>query len=241
MSLLSEVKNTIQYWWMYTLMGIMFVITGVYILTTPEESYFTLALFFSIMVLVNGLFNVVFSVSNRKFINGWGWYFAGGILQVALGVVLMMHPGVAETVMPLILGFWLMFGGMSTISMGLDIKSFDIKGWGWIVFFGVLLMILSFIVIMDPQFGASSILVLTSIAFIIYGIGYVMLSMKLKVVKHYTLDRFKTFKKEFSKKFDELKHQIVDEMNKNAANGESNSSEVEQKFNDLKKDLETEN
>ncbi|OIQ28511.1 MAG: hypothetical protein BM564_08905 [Bacteroidetes bacterium MedPE-SWsnd-G2] len=238
MSLVSDVKNTIQYWWMYTLMGVLFVVTGIYVLTSPEESYFTLAMFFSIMVLINGLFNIAFSISSRKILSGWGWYLAGGILQVALGIILMKHPGITETVMPLILGFWLMFGGMSTISMGLDIKSFDIKGWGWIVFFGVLLMILSFIVIMDPQFGASSILVLTSIAFIIYGIGYIMLSLKLKKVKHFTLDKFKSFKKDFSKKFDDLKNQIVDEMKKAEASGGAKSSDVEQKFNDLKKDLE---
>ncbi len=92
-SLLKEVKQTVKNWWLFAILGILLIIGGIYVITVPVESYVTLSIFFSVMIFVNGIFDVVFSISNSKIINGWGWYLAGGILEILLGIVLMNYPG----------------------------------------------------------------------------------------------------------------------------------------------------
>ena len=91
--ILKEVKRTVKNWWLFVVLGIFFIIGGIWVMTTPLETYITLAIIFSVMIFVNGIFDVVFSISNSKIINGWGWYLAGGILEILLGIVLMNYPG----------------------------------------------------------------------------------------------------------------------------------------------------
>jgi len=73
---------------------------------------------------------------------------------------------ISMNILPLILGIWLMFGAVSTIFGAFDLKSYYIKGWGWILVLGILLMIFSFMAIADPIFGSGTIVIFTRIAII---------------------------------------------------------------------------
>ena len=131
--ILKQVKRSIKHWWLFVLLGVFLVIGGIWCMMTPLESYITLAIFFSVMVFVNGVFDVAFSLANSKVLKGWGWHLAGGVFETLIGVVLMIHPALTMSILPLMLGFWLMFGAVSTISGSFDLRSYKIKGWGWML------------------------------------------------------------------------------------------------------------
>lgn len=185
MNVISESIRTIKNWWLFVLLGISMIICGIWVFMTPAESYLSLAILFSVLVFVNGVFEVFFSISNRKSVEGWGWYLAGGVGKTIIGVVLMTYPAVSVTILPLIVGFWLMFGAISTIAGAFDLKSYHIKDWGWVLTFGILLSIFSFFVIANPLFGGGTIVIMTSVAMIMYGISYISFGMQLRKIKKF--------------------------------------------------------
>lgn len=228
-SLLKEVKRTVKNWWIFLILGIILVIFGIWVMMTPLESYITLAIFFSVMVFVNGIFDIAFSISNSNLLKGWGWHLAGGIFETLLGVILMIHPALTMNILPLMLGFWLMFGSVSIISGAFDLKSYKIKGWGWMLVLGILLMVFSFMVIGNPIFGSGTIVIMTSIGIVAYGISYITFGMQLKKVKDFPGD----VKNAVINNLDDLKKQVLKALEETKDDAES-QAEIKKKFDSFK-------
>ena len=72
-------------------------------------------------MLVSGLFEIAFALANKKGISSWGWYLAGGIIDLILGIFLMASPGLSMEVLPFVLAFWIMFRGFSATGYSMDL------------------------------------------------------------------------------------------------------------------------
>jgi uncharacterized membrane protein HdeD (DUF308 family) len=211
-NIVSELVTTIKHWWLFLVVGILMFIGGVWVVRTPVASYVTLSWLFGVLVLADGFFYVFFSLSNTRHLAGWGWYLAIGILEVLIGLYLFMNPVILLTILPFVVGFWLMFRGISMISSSLDLKNHSIRGWGWVLTFGILLTIVSFWMIVDPTFGAMNVIMLTSFALIFLGISYILLSFKLKKIKSKTLDVLDDYKQDAVAFVREMKQTLEDNM-----------------------------
>ena len=62
----------------------------------------------------------------------------------------------------------------------IDLKSFGVNEWGWLLALGILGMLFSFILLWNPAFAGMTIVIWTSFAFIAIGIFRIFLSFKLK-------------------------------------------------------------
>ena len=58
-----------------------------------------------------------------------------------------------------------------------------IPDWGWILFAGIAGLVFSFLILYYPAAGTISIIVVSGAAFIVAGIAYIYLAIKLKSVK----------------------------------------------------------
>lgn len=227
--LLKQAKQVVSNWWLFVILGVFLIIGGIWVMMTPVGSYISLSIFFSAMVFVNGIFDIVFSISNRQMLKGWGWYLTGGILEVLIGVILVIHPGITMAILPFVLGFWLMTGAVSTISGAFDLKSFHVKGWGWVLVLGVLLMISGFMVMANPIFGSGAIVIITSVAIITYGSSYIIFGIKLKKVKDFAGD----IKKTMLDNFDSLKADVLTAI-ETSTDSEVSKKEVSKKLESFK-------
>ena len=79
---IDQITSTIKNWWLYLIFGILLIAFSIWVFVTPLESYVGLAFAFSLLVFVNGASHIYFSVSNRKDLDGWGWYLASGIIEL---------------------------------------------------------------------------------------------------------------------------------------------------------------
>ena len=94
----------------------------------------------------------------------------GGVIDLLLGFFLCVYPGMTVAILPIMLGIWLMYHSFMMISFGGDLDTFRVKGSGWTVFGGVILLILSFIVLMNP-FGAgvAAVVVIAGVGLLVFG------------------------------------------------------------------------
>ena len=120
------------------------------------------------------------SLANKKGISSWGWYLAGGIIDLILGIFLMASPGLSMEVLPFVLAFWLMFRGFSATGYSMDLKRYGTRNWGWYMVFGILAILCSIGVIWQPALGAFTLVYMIAYALLIIGIFRVMLSFELK-------------------------------------------------------------
>jgi uncharacterized membrane protein HdeD (DUF308 family) len=187
-SILKTVKTAVKYWWISLLSGIFFVIVGIWVFKTPLESYLALAILFSVTFFVSGIFEIVYAVSNRSQLEGWGWALTGGIIDLILGFILMSNPGITIAVLPLFVGFAVLFRSVMAMGAAFDLKSYGSKDWGWMLLIAILGLLFSFMLLWNPIFAGATIIVWTGLAFISIGIFRIMLSLRLRKLHKLTME-----------------------------------------------------
>ena len=135
-------------------MGIVYIIVALWLMFAPLSSYVALSIVFSISMLISGILEILFAVSNRKGVPSWGWFIVGGIIDVILGIYLIAYPMVSMEVIPFIIAFWLMFRGFSSTGCSIDLKGYGTRDWGWYMAFGILAIICSLLILWQPAIGA---------------------------------------------------------------------------------------
>lgn len=182
LGILRSVQKTAKNWWLSLILGIVFIALGIWIFKTPITSYISLAILFSASILVSGVFGIIFSISNRTQLEGWGWFLAGGIFDLIVGTLLVLHPALTMSILPFYVGFWVLFRGVFGIGVSFQLKSFGTPYWGWLLAIGILTVLFSFLLLLNPVFTGLSIVYMTAFAFVALGIFRIILAFDLKKI-----------------------------------------------------------
>ena len=153
-TIFDELQQEVKNWWISLILGILYVIVAISLMFSPLSGYAVLSILFSVSMLFSGLLEISFAVSNRRRVSSWGWYLAGGIIDMILGFYLIAYPMLSMEVIPFIIAFWLMFRGFSSVGYAMDLKRYGTRDWGWYVAFGILAVICSLIILWQPAVGA---------------------------------------------------------------------------------------
>lgn len=183
--IVREAKSAVKNWYLSLIVGILFIFVGIVVFATPLESYITLSILFSVIFFVSGIFGIVYSIANRN-IKNWGWGLFSGIIDLLFGILLIARPDLSLIILPIFVGFMLLFRSMTSMAISFDLKDFGVKGWGWLLCLGIIGAILSFIIIWNPAIGGLTIVLWTGLAFIIIGIFGIFLAFQLKKIKNLT-------------------------------------------------------
>lgn len=185
MTKLSQLlADDIKHWYIPLIIGIIFVIFGVYIFTVPVATYASLSFLFSLSLLTAGLMETFFAIQNHKTIKGWGWYLVDGLLSVIIGTYLLSYPLIAASILPFLVAFTMLFRSFQLLGFAFDLKDRKRMRWGNVAIASVLGIILSFMLLASPLFTGISIVVLTALSFIFIGIAAILLSLDLKKLKN---------------------------------------------------------
>ena len=182
-STFKTIKNDIKHWYLLLIVGLLYIGVGIWVFVTPLSSYLALSILFSVSFLASGISDIVFSISNRKEIDSWGWKLAFGILSTIVGLILLSQPLISITALPLYVGFMGLFYSIMAISFSIEFKSYGIKSWGGLLFIGILGIIFSSILLWDPLFGGLTLVYWTGLAFITVGIYHIIFSIQLNKLR----------------------------------------------------------
>lgn len=109
-------------WWTLAV-GLIEVLVGVAFLAWPSVSLLTLAIFIGAWVLVRGLFDLAGGISSRQDVKFWWLYVVFGVIEVALGIVLLDRPDLSLALAIAIVGVWAILIGMLEILVSFEVKN----------------------------------------------------------------------------------------------------------------------
>lgn len=182
-NVLRGAAKAVKNWWLLALLGICLVLLGFWVFRNPGGTLLGLATFFSIMLFISSISSIVFALTNRETMQGWGRNLAGGIFELLIAIVLLRNPLIAGLALNFLIGFWIMFRGINLISMGLELRNYGLENWGWVFGGGVLASILAFCILLDPLTGAVTVAVWAGMSLIMAGIFNIFVAMILRRVK----------------------------------------------------------
>lgn len=185
----DSLKNTFKYWWISLVVGLLALVVGIWSIGNPFATIGALTIFLIISLLVSGISDIYFSISNKNILKGWGWTFAIGIISIIFGFILLSRPIESMLVLIALVGFWVMFISITSISGSVEMQRAGFSGWGWLLAFGIMGVILSFLLITKPVFASSFIIAMFSISMILYGIVRIYYAFKLRKINQHIRDK----------------------------------------------------
>ena len=180
-NLSKKAGRAVRHWWMLLIAGILCVAAGIAVFVFPLESYVTLSIIFGVLMVIVGAVQLIVASSSNNYLAMRGYVITGGVLDLILGFFLCLYPGVTLVLLPIMLGIWMMYHSFMIIAFGGDLDTFNIKGNGLVIASGIVLLILSILILMNPfSAGIAAVVVLTGVGLVVFGLILVILSVKLK-------------------------------------------------------------
>jgi uncharacterized membrane protein HdeD (DUF308 family) len=106
-----------------TVVGLLEVGAGVYLLRHPGVSFATLILVIGFMLIVSGVVEVVASLSSRDTATGKTLAVIIGVAAVIAGILMLFQPASSGVAFVWILGLYALITGPMLVAMSLDLRS----------------------------------------------------------------------------------------------------------------------
>ena len=179
----KRASRAIRHWWLFAIAGVLGIILGIAVFFFPLQSYMVLSILFGVLMLVVGAAKLIAASTSDNFFMMKSYVIIGGVLDVVLGIFLCIYPEITLVLLPIMMGFWMLYNSFILIGLAGELDTFGVRGTGWISGGGILLLALSIIVLVNP-FGAgiATVVVLAGIGLIVFGILLCILAKTLKGV-----------------------------------------------------------
>lgn len=170
------------------ILGVLVVIGGIYCLMTPGLTYLSLAWLLGLIMVVDGIANIVTWFELRKEGASNGWALAAAIVSVVLGVI-VLGSYAAQLAVDLFIAYmlaaWLIVSGIARILFGWRMrklhKTFDTlvigKNWWAAFILGILLVVVGVLSLFNPTALMLATGMMIGLAIIISGVSVIALAL----------------------------------------------------------------
>ena len=168
--------------WLFLLSGVLFVVMGMMMLSTPLKSLVVMAIYIGMSMFISGISEISMYFNNQPGKRS-GWILAGGILSTLFGTWAIFGSGAAVlvAVLPFLFAVWVMSSGVIRIAGALSMEPPSSEK-GWMLFLGFLNAILGFAMLFSPYFSAAVAAYAIAFMFIAYGINNMYIFFVLKKI-----------------------------------------------------------
>jgi uncharacterized membrane protein HdeD (DUF308 family) len=156
-------------WWLILVEGILALVIGILILTSPRETVFYLVMFLGVYWVVKGIFDIISMFVDHT---AWGWKLFTGLLGIIAGLIILRNPVLSGLAIP---GLFVWLGGLYCIIGGivLFVQAFRGGGWGAGIL-GVLLIVLGIIILGNTLVSTVTFIWIAGILLIVGGIAAIV-------------------------------------------------------------------
>lgn len=168
-------------WWVVLIIGILLVIGGFTYWLWPEAGYAVASQIFGWLLILAGVVQLCVAAGPDR-ATGWGWWIAGGVIDMFIGFMLVRSVILSELVLPYFLAIIFIYWGIEAF-IGAAVGRRARYWWLGIVN-GILLCLIGFLFI-EAGWVSDMLMVsfLTSIAFIYWGFTIALGAYELRPVK----------------------------------------------------------
>jgi hypothetical protein len=167
-----------RYWWVVLIVGILLVLGGFAYWFWPVQGFAVASQIFGWLLILAGIVQLCVAAGPDR-PRGWGWWIAGGVIDMFIGFMLVRSVILSEAVFPYFLAFIFIFWGIEAFANAAARR--HIKYWWLSIINGILLCVIGFF-FLEAGWISDMYMVsfLTSIAFIYWGFTIAIASYEMK-------------------------------------------------------------
>jgi uncharacterized membrane protein HdeD (DUF308 family) len=172
-----------EHWSMFLAEGILLVILGAAAIVIPPLATIAVSIFIGWIFLIGGVFGLIGTIRMRR-APGFVWSLVSAVVGIVAGLILLGWPIAGAVSLTLVLIGFFIVEGVASIMFGLDHKR-ELSGrWGWLVFNGVMDLVLAVLVLAGfPASAAWAIGLLVGIDMLIGGWALIAMALHARKAK----------------------------------------------------------
>ncbi len=171
-------------WWAVLLIGLAMIICGFVYWFMPIVGYVIASQLFGWMLIVAGVVQLIVSTNSTNS-QGRGWWLVGGVIDIFIGFMLVRSIILSEMVFPFFIAFIFIYWGISALISA--VNSRQGKYWWLQLINGVLMLVIAFFFLESGYMqNILTVSLLTSLAFIYWGMSIAMASFDMKPTHNLT-------------------------------------------------------
>ena len=148
--------------------SLLFIFTGIFLLLKPETAINIVCYVLGVILVLWGVVSIIQFFSDKNSTNYLSLSFIFGAFVFIFGIIILIKPSIIASIVPLLLGVWMVINGVTKLSYSLSIYKINknilsIIGSILIVVFGVTL-------IFNPFEGAKGLTQIIGISLIVYSV-----------------------------------------------------------------------
>ena len=148
--------------------SLIFIIAGIFLLMKPETAINIVCYILGLILISWGVVSIIQFFTDKNSNSYLSINFVFGAFVFIFGIIILIKPNIIASIIPLLLGVWMVINGVTKLSYSLTINktskaSLSIIGSILIILFGILL-------IFNPFEGAKGLTQIIGIALIIYSL-----------------------------------------------------------------------
>ena len=161
--------------WFSLVVGILFILTGLASFMHPDKTLHFLTILVAIAFILRGIYELWFrQFVNRALNESSGWIIFAAILDIILGIIVLVYPGLGVLYIAILFAIWFIIDSIMEIKAAGLFKAFH-RGYAtWLVILGVISIILGIILLFSPMLSAMTIVWLVSTMLMVFGIMHVI-------------------------------------------------------------------
>lgn len=175
MSNLDNIK--VRHWGLWLLFGIILMIIGLILLSTPVITTLATVFVFGSLLIVAGIVHFITAFLEKNSSHLW-LHLVIAAFTFIVGLLMILHPGVTVVALTLLIAAYFLSSGLFRI-MGALISRFE--GWGWYLFNGLISLLLGILILFHwPSASLWVIGLFIGIDFLFAGLSLIMISLFTK-------------------------------------------------------------
>jgi uncharacterized membrane protein HdeD (DUF308 family) len=167
-------------WWLLIIKGLILIALSILIFKHTRESIMAISIFLGAGLIIMGITLLFISLEMKKTMDNWTGRLAEGLMDIVFGFFLLANPGITVDVMPIFVGFWIIFYGVLMLTGALqfpDKSRIEKKG---IIIFAIITIILGLLVSFNPSVAHVTMGILIGIPVLIIGLANVFFAFSLR-------------------------------------------------------------
>lgn len=150
MQINSPRTGSARKWWVYALVGLFFVVAGVWIFSGHSATLEKVDRILSYGVILLGASQLmILMAAPEKREHNW-WAILVGMLEIMLGTAVLLQPGLSIELLMIYLGLWLFFRGAFLTIFSFKLNAIPKQPWLWLFIGGTIVAFLGILTMLNP-------------------------------------------------------------------------------------------
>jgi uncharacterized membrane protein HdeD (DUF308 family) len=158
--------------------GVALIVAGIVAIVEPAVAAVATALLLAWLFLLSGVIELIYAYQQRAH-DGLAWKVISGLISLVLGIYMLVFPMASIASLALLIGAFLFASGVSSVLLAFKLR--PRQGWGWVLFDGVLSIIIAIMIASGwPQNSIDFVGLLVGFCLISHGFWRIMLGRALR-------------------------------------------------------------